>query len=509
MSDTLFYGTSLGIVVGIILFTTLQNTYSIVAGVFILLICFLFVGKFSKKFLVLLFVLVFSILVGYGVSYLRIPSLPATYTNSINKSVILSGKVVSVEEKNNIQNVLLEPDKQDFRVLVKLNNGNLSLGESAQISGILKYPENFSDVDGDVFDYVSYLKKDFIYLVLDKSKVLYVKPASVWNIKARLFVLKNKIEDQINNNLHEPQSGLARGILVGSRDWLTTDLRNQFVRSGTIHVIALSGYNITIVVEAMLVTLGAIFSVTVAWVFSLLGIVLFVIITGASTTAIRAGLMGGMVILAKLFGHKAYVGRVLVLTVVVMSIMNPFTILYDVSFQLSVLATVGLIYITPKILHKFLWVTDKFGIRDVVATTVGTNIAVLPLILYTMGAMSLVSIPANVLILPLMPLAMGLTFLLVLCFFIPSLSILFAFPLSILLSFILWVIAIFASIPFGVLNYPLPLWAMLCMYLTMFVILFKNSFREMFVKTKENSSVKMPDASRPGESTKFSAENYG
>ncbi len=474
MDDNLFYGTSFGAVVGIILFTAQQNTYGLVAGVFICLVCILFLGKFSKKVFGLTFVLVVSILLGYGVSYMRMPKIPVLYTDAINKNVTLSGRVVTAEGKNNIQTVLVQPVGERFRVLVKINSGNLLVGEHVQISGVLQYPENFTGSNDTVFDYVSYLKKDFVYVTLDKPKVLSTTPAGRWNVTARLAVLKNKIENQINNNLHEPQSGLARGILVGSRDWLTTGLRDQFVRSGTIHIIALSGYNITIVVEAMLATLGAIFSVTVAWIVSIFGIVLFVILTGASTTAIRAGIMGGIVILAKLVGRKTYIGRVLVLTIIAMGIMNPFTILYDVSFQLSVLATIGLIYITPKILHKFLWVTDKFGIRDVVATTVGTNIAVLPLILFTMGAMSLVSIPANVLILPLMPLVMGLTFLLVLCFFIPSLSILFAFPLSILLTFVLWVIMLFASVPFGVLNYPLPLWAMLGMYGVMAVMLFGN-----------------------------------
>lgn len=478
MSDTLFYVTSFGIVVGIILFTSQQNTYGIVAGVFICLVCILFLGKFSKKVFGLLCVLVVSILLGYIVSYIRIPKLPVLYADAINKNVTLNGKVINAENKNNVETVLVQPLGESFRVLVKINSGNLLVGEHVQISGVLQYPENFTGSNDTVFDYVSYLKKDFVYVTLDKPHVLSTTPAGKWNVTARLAVLKNKIENQINNNLHEPQSGLARGILVGSRDWLTTSLRDQFVRSGTIHIIALSGYNITIVVEAMLATLGAIFSVTVAWVVSIFGIVLFVILTGASTTAIRAGIMGGIVILAKLVGRKTYIGRVLVLTIIAMGIMNPFTILYDVSFQLSVLATVGLIYITPKILHKFLWVTDKFGIRDVVATTVGTNIAVLPLILFTMGAMSLVSIPANVLILPLMPLAMGLTFLLVLCVFVPSLSILFAFPLSILLTFVLWVIALFAAIPFGVLNYPLPLWAMLGMYGVMGWVLFRGGFKE-------------------------------
>jgi len=485
MSDTLFYGTGFGILAGIIFFTTEQNIYGIVAVFFVFIICILFLGKFSKKSFSFLSVILISIFVGYSVSYLRIPKLPALYIDAIGKQVVLNGKVISAENKNNVETVLVQPVGERFRVLVKINNGNLMVGQHVQIAGTLKYPENFNSSSNNqttVFDYVAYLKKDFVYILIDKPQIQSVLPAGKWNLFAKLAILKNKIEDQINNNLHEPQSGLARGILVGSRDWLTSQLRDQFVNSGTIHIIALSGYNITIVVEAMLLTLGALFSVSVAWVVSIVGIVLFVLLTGATTTAIRAGIMGGIVILAKLISRQTYIGRVLVVTIIAMGIMNPFTILYDVSFQLSVLATVGLVYITPKILHKFLWVTERFGLRGIVATTVATNIAVLPLILFVMGKMSLVSIPANVLILPLMPMAMLLTFLLVMCAFVPGLSVLFAFPLSILLTFVLWVIALFASVPFGVLNYPLPLWAMLGMYGVLGWVLFRSGFKEMIIK---------------------------
>ena len=198
MSDTLFYGTSFGTVVGIILFTSQQNTYGLVAGVFICLMCILFIGKFSKKVFGLISTLVVSILLGYGVSYFRIPKLPVLYTNAINKNVTLSGSVISAESKNNIETVLVQPTGERFRVLLKMNSGHLLVGEHVQISGVLLYPENFTGSSDTVFDYVSYLKKDFVYVTLDKPQVQSVTPAGKWNIVARLAVWKNKIEDQIN-----------------------------------------------------------------------------------------------------------------------------------------------------------------------------------------------------------------------------------------------------------------------------------------------------------------------
>ena len=120
-----------------------------------------------------------------------------------------------------------------------------------------------------------------------------------------------------------------------------------------------------------------------------------------------------------------------------MVIVNPWILVYDVSFQLSFIATVGLIYVTPFVSSWFYWITSK-GLKEIVSATIATTITVLPFVAYMMGIVSLVSIPANVLIAPLVPLSMLFGVLSVVLFWIfPLLSLPFVLLSSKILSLII------------------------------------------------------------------------
>ncbi|MEJ0001625.1 MAG: ComEC/Rec2 family competence protein [bacterium] len=105
-------------------------------------------------------------------------------------------------------------------------------------------------------------------------------------------------------------------------------------------------------------------------------------------------------------GRTYDIGRALVLAGVLMILANPMLLAYDVSFQLSFLATVAVVFLSPKIEKYFLWVTPRFGLRDIVSVTVAAYLFVLPFILYEMGNLSLVALPANILVLPFVPVTM-------------------------------------------------------------------------------------------------------
>jgi competence protein ComEC len=94
-----------------------------------------------------------------------------------------------------------------------------------------------------------------------------------------------------------------------------------------------------------------------------------------------------------------------------MVLLNPFVLVYDVSFQLSFIATVAVIFLAPRIEKYFLWITPRFGLRDIITVTCAAYVFVLPFILYKMGNLSLVALPANILILPLIPFTMFLGFM--------------------------------------------------------------------------------------------------
>ncbi len=114
-------------------------------------------------------------------------------------------------------------------------------------------------------------------------------------------------------------------------------------------------------------------------------IILFIVMTGASSTAIRAGIMAILALVARATGRNYDVGRALILAAVSMIAINPFLLCYDVSFELSFLVTIAVIFLAPRIEKYFLWVPDHFQMRDIASVTVAAYIFVFPFILYEMG----------------------------------------------------------------------------------------------------------------------------
>ena len=183
---------------------------------------------------------------------------------------------------------------------------------------------------------------------------------------------------------------------------------------------------------------------------AIIGVILFVVMTGAGASIVRAGIMALTVIGAKLIGRNYSAPRALLAAGFLMLFQNPKILVFDLSFQLSFLATLGLIYFMPVIERKLYWITTRFKIRETLSQTLSTQITVLPLLIYMSGDVSIVSIPANLLILLFVPVTMLVGFLAVLLSFLTTLL---AWPLAylsyLLLSWILFVSHLFGSLPFA------------------------------------------------------------
>jgi len=171
-------------------------------------------------------------------------------------------------------------------------------------------------------------------------------------------------------------------------------------------------------------------------------------------------------VLAKATGRLYDVTRALLVAGFVMLLHNPQILVFDMSFQLSFLATVGLIYVSPLILRHVHFVTERLHLRDVVVATVSTQVFVLPFILYTMGELSLVALPVNLLVLAGIPLTMLFGFLAGMVGFISTtVAVPFAFVAYGLLAYELAVVEWFAALPFASLTIPVfPLWLAVLWY---------------------------------------------
>lgn len=383
--------------------------------------------------------------------------------------------------------VITEPeDKENTRRFVYLSdNGEkvlvsaplytaVAYGDRVEVVGKLGVPSVIKGEGGKRdFDYGAYLSKDDIYHTMSFAQVKVLASGQGNALKAYLFRIKHSLVEQAKAILPEPNASLLTGLIVAGRGALPADILEDFRRAGVIHIVVLSGFNITLIAEFLRRIFQSFFIWTkisnlpqVASGASIIGIILFVLMTGAEATVVRAALMAVVVIGAKLWGREYSASRALVFAGFLMLLENPKILVFDPSFQLSFLATLGLIYLMPIVERRLLFVTEKFQLREILSQTLSTQLAVLPLLVYSMGDVSLVSVPANLLILVIVPFTMLMGFVSILLSYI---STVLAWPVTylahLLLSWIIFVAHTLGGLSFATVSIPnIPAWVVFVIY---------------------------------------------
>ena len=406
-------------------------------------------------------IVIVSILVAIALVrfFFFIPGTPA-YNNAIGEEVTFTG-IVNDDPDIRVKNQQLKVKLKDknINILVIVDRAEeISYGDEVKVSGILLKPENFITQSGKEFNYKRYLANQDIYYMVKNATIEVLSYGNGSKIKKLLYKIKNAFIKNINQVIPIPESELANGLVLGVRGGFDQDIKQEFIETGTIHIVALSGYNVSIIAEGVMKFFGLFFSQVVSIIFGIIIIILFIIMTGASATAIRAGIMATIMLLGRVTGRNYLAGRALVITGLLMVAYDP-RVLSDMSFQLSFIATGGVLYLTPKVINWFNFLTMRFKIREMVASTVAATIAVLPILLYLTGILSIVSIPANILILLFIPWAMLFVFITgIFGFILPILAIPFGYISYLILLYILSVIHYLASLSFAsisILSFPL------------------------------------------------------
>jgi len=491
MRDRIFYLFCFGFVLGVLLrsFVFINLHSAILLGVIslFLFLFFTFISKNKWGIISAIFVLAFS----FGVWRFHVEDKPSSYVfeSLMGQKIVLFGEIVdepNIAESSQKLVVQIKRGQSKTKILVTTNREvDLKYGDEVKFAGALKKPENFITDQGKEFDYVNYLRKDGIFYVMTYSKVEIVSQGNGNFIKNELFYIKEKFLSKMNLAIREPESLLMSGLILGEKSAFDESLRKSFIDTGTIHIVALSGYNVTIVAEWVMKVFSS-FPKNIGIGAGIFIIFLFVLMSGGSSTAVRAGIMAALALFARLVGKNYDVGRALALAGVTMVLVNPFILAFDVSFQLSFIATVAVIFFTPKIEKYFLWVTPRFGFRDIFAVTSATYIFVLPFVLYKIGNLSLVALPANILILPLVPFTMAFGFLTGLAGVIWYIfSVPFGYVSYLLLHYELFIINFFSNIPFASLTIPdFPLILTLLIYAYFIYRLFGKSIKSFFTEFK-------------------------
>lgn len=269
----------------------------------------------------------------------------------------------------------------------------------------------------------------------------------------------------ILNALPEPSASFGLGLLIGYRALLPDLTNEQLAITGLTHIIAVSGYNLTVIVRAIRRLLKGI-SKYQQTVFSIVLILLFLFVTDFSASIVRASIVSSLSLMAWYYGRRIKPLLILSLTGALTAGWYPVYIWSDIGWYLSFLAFFGILILAPMTL-RILYAKNKepSQLMQLLIETTAAQIMTAPLILFIFSRVSLVGILSNLIIAPLVPLAMVLTLIAGIAgMFTPVLAGFIAWPARIVLRYILDIVAIFASLPYAMLERSLSVRYMVAMY---------------------------------------------
>jgi competence protein ComEC len=320
--------------------------------------------------------------------------------------------------------------------------------DKIKITGKLEVP-----MVADDFNYKNYLMKDHIYSVMafPKIEVFLIKHEhNIFSyIYEKILFAKQKIRESIQHNFSPPQSSILEGTILGDNGAMTKDLKDKLNITGLRHVIAVSGTHVVILSSIIMTLLLAIgLWRGQAFYIALIFIVIFIILTGLPASGVRAGIMGGLFLWAQKLGRQSVGSRVIIIACAGMLVINPLLLFYDIGFQLSFLAVMGLIYLEPFIKNLIKKVTkDKAGeLVGIISTTFAAQIFTLPIMIYNFGNISFVSPITNLLVLPIVYWLMVFGFIAsIIGIFSNIFGFIFSIPCWLLLTYFVKIIDIFSQ----------------------------------------------------------------
>lgn len=331
------------------------------------------------------------------------------------------------------------------KAFMTINNSDLEYGQLIKVTAKTSIPKEYGIqrflLGKGVHIYMSVSK----YSVIDNSNC-----QSKCVVMRSIHNMRNYILNQIDTAYPGRVGEFLKGILIGYTDTLPDDIKESFKKTGVSHVLAVSGYNMAIIV--MLVyqqMMNRQVARSVSFWTTIIIMVTFTLLTGAEASIMRAGVFAGLILSAELL--QRYVGgiRPLILCATILVIINPLYIAYDIGFQLSFLAVIGLI-IYGQIFKTYTEGIPSLGILPMIGETLFAQILVLPILIYYFGQISIISILANILIVPIIPFAMAwgsVTSLFL------SLAI-FTYPLNLIINLVLSMNQYLSKISWASVNVP-------------------------------------------------------
>ncbi|MGD8969130.1 MAG: ComEC/Rec2 family competence protein, partial [Anaerolineae bacterium] len=281
-------------------------------------------------------------------------------------------------------------------------------GDRIVVEGLLETPPVYES-----FSYRDYLARQGVHSLIERAQVSLLAEKQANPLPYHLYAFKRRAQETVADILPEPQAALLTGILLGVETGIPEDLQSDFATTGTTHIIAISGFNMTIIAGLFAgLALRLLDRRRALWV-AIAGVGVYTLLVGAAPSVVRAAMMGLLVLFARYVGRESYAPVSLAAVVIGMTVYNPHT-LWDVGFQLSFASTAGLMLYTEPLEGLFermlARVTTAERARQIVAlvsesliVTLAAQLTTTPIILHYFGRLSLVTLVSNFLILPVQP----------------------------------------------------------------------------------------------------------
>jgi len=371
------------------------------------------------------FILLFALFFGAARYQLTVPKFDAfhiAFYNDRDYDLLITGTLIAPPDyRDDYTNLRLDVQRVDTGdaelpvhglILVRVpSNQTFEYGNILRLRGKLKTPPENED-----FSYRDYLAAQDIHSYMTNGEVTILPDKGGNPIVAALYAFKQRSLDNIYRMFPDPESSLLAGILLGVDTGLTKELQQAFKNTGTAHIIAISGFNISIIAGIFFAFFSRFFGDRRGAVIAILGIALYTFIVGADAAVVRAALMGTLALFAKQVGRRQVALNTLLAVAAAMCVWNPLYV-WDVGFQLSFFATLGLIlYATPfsefanRLIVKYFPASaaEKFAelFSEFVLLTLAAQVTTIPIMAYHFQRISLVSFIANPFILPPQPAVM-------------------------------------------------------------------------------------------------------
>jgi len=338
-----------------------------------------------------------------------------------NSSVIITGVINDFpDSRDQLTNLEVKTERiqtsrgeEDFPVqgllLAKIPvEKTPQFGDRVQLTGYLETPPDDED-----YSYREYLNRKGIYVYLPKAEIVVLEYGQGNLFLRGIFELKSRALEVLYRLWPDPEASLLAGILLGVETGIPDQVQQAFRDTGTTHIIAISGFNITIVAGLFSRFFSRLLNPRQGAVAAVIGIGLYTLLVGADAAVVRAAVMGGLSIFAQQIGRRQHGINAAALASLIMIIINP-QLPWDISFQLSLSATLGLILYADPLAQRFFKFSSRFlpegtarritqPVSEYILFTFAAQLTTFPVMLYHFHSFSLNTFLANPAILPVQP----------------------------------------------------------------------------------------------------------